>query len=150
MRKFNAEFKEKIVLEYLNGNTSYRILSEKYNLNSLSLIREWVKLYSASGIEGLKRRKAIRRYSVQFKLDAVKYMVEMGSTSLETAIQFKINNSGIVRKWYKEFYGQGVEGLRSVSKGQSPMSNKPKKHQQKKNGKPAREQQLEREIDLKD
>jgi len=47
------EEKEKIVLEYLNGNVGQGIIGNKYNI-SKSLICYWTRKYQKDGIIGLK------------------------------------------------------------------------------------------------
>ena len=49
------EDKEKIVLEYLNGNLGLRPIAEKY-LTSHHIIQGWVRCYQEKGIEGLKSK----------------------------------------------------------------------------------------------
>ena len=39
-------------------------------------------------------------------------MLKTGATFLETAVQFKLNNPSLIRRWMKEFKEQGVEGLK--------------------------------------
>src|SRR5699024_9899698 len=72
------------------------------------------------------KRASPTRYSVQFKLDTLKYMIETGSTPLETAIQFNLNHSSTVRRWYRELYGRNVDRLNSSLKGQSIMTERSK------------------------
>lgn len=151
MVKHSPSFKEKVILEYLQGNTTYRDLAEKYNLNSFSAIREWVTLYNAKGIEAFKKRASPTRYSVQFKLDTLKYMIETGSTPLETAIQFNLNHSSTVRRWYRELYGRNVDRLNSSLKGQSVMTERSKdnkENQEENTEKISKEKQLKRENEL--
>ena len=47
-----AEEKEKIVLEYLNGNEGYSKILIKYNISE-STFRKWKEAYRKDGIEGL-------------------------------------------------------------------------------------------------
>ncbi|MCZ2260955.1 helix-turn-helix domain-containing protein, partial [Sporosarcina sp. G11-34] len=71
MAKYNEEFKIKLVTEYLDGNIEYRSLAKKYNMGSQTSIRAWVKAYESQGMDGLKRRKKIKKYTVQFKLSTI-------------------------------------------------------------------------------
>ncbi|MRG88406.1 hypothetical protein GH754_19475, partial [Salinibacillus xinjiangensis] len=47
-----------------------------------------MRAYKAQGMDGLKRRKTKQKYSVQFKLDAVQFILETDASYLETAVQF--------------------------------------------------------------
>ncbi|WEE36048.1 helix-turn-helix domain-containing protein [Lactiplantibacillus paraplantarum] len=45
--KYPADFRLKIVLEYLAGNTSYPQLCDKYNIPNVSTIYQWVHRYTS-------------------------------------------------------------------------------------------------------
>nr|WP_281414394.1 transposase [Virgibacillus salarius] len=68
-------------------------------------------------MEGLERRNTKKEYSVQFKLDAIQFMLETGASYTETAVQFKLSTSSIVKLWMKKFRKQGKEGLELKQKG---------------------------------
>lgn len=148
LAKYSEEFKMKLVTEYLEGNIGYGSLAKKYNMGSHTPIREWVKSYESQGINGLKRRKIRKGYSVQFKLDTVKFMLNTGASHLDTAIHFNLNNPSLIARWMKEFREQGIEGLISKPKGRLSMSKKPNKQKKKEENKLTREEELERENEL--
>lgn len=148
MAKYSEEFKIKLVIEYLSGNLGYRSLAKKYNMGSQTQIVEWVNTYKSQGMEGLKRRKTKKEYSVQFKLDTIQFMLNTGASYLETAVQFNLNNPSLIKRWMKTFREQGVEGLELNLKGRPSMSkksNNPKKMEEKRL---TREEELERENEL--
>ncbi|MBM7717287.1 transposase [Siminovitchia sp. FSL H7-0308] len=146
MAKYNEEFKIKLVTEYLYGNLGYKSLAKKYNMGSETPIVEWVKVYKSQGMDGLKRKQTREMYPVQFKLDTIQFVLKTGASYLETAVQFKLNNPSLIRRWMKEFKEQGVEGLKP--KGESSMSKKPNKPKKKEEIKLTREEELERENEL--
>ncbi|MRG88400.1 helix-turn-helix domain-containing protein [Salinibacillus xinjiangensis] len=148
MAKYSEEFKMKLVTEYLDGNIGYGSLAKKYNMGSQTPIREWVSAYKFQGIDGLKRRKTKKEYSVQFKLGAIQFMLTTGASYLETAVHFKLNNPSLIKRWTKEFHEQGVEGLNAKPKGRPSMSKKPNKQKKKEEKKITREEELERENEL--
>ena len=45
--QYTAEFKEKVVQEYLTGTVSYRKLAQKYGIFADSTIKKWVELYNS-------------------------------------------------------------------------------------------------------
>ena len=57
MAKYSTEFKVKIVKEYLESNSSYQNLVNKYCIPDKSMIRRWVCAYKSQGIEGLRPKK---------------------------------------------------------------------------------------------
>ncbi|MGP4083059.1 transposase, partial [Pseudalkalibacillus sp. R45] len=148
MAKYSEEFKIKLVTEYLSGNLGYGSLAKKYNLGSHTPIVEWVKTYKSQGIEGLKRRKTKKEYSVQFKLDTIQFILNTGASYLETAHQFSLNNPSLIKRWLKAYRKQGIEGLEPRSKGRPSMSKKTNKQKKKEEKKLTREEELERENEL--
>ncbi|WP_246011974.1 transposase, partial [Lactobacillus xujianguonis] len=44
---YSKEFKEKVVQEYLNGNTSLSSLANKYGIRSHETVRRWVSKYNS-------------------------------------------------------------------------------------------------------
>lgn len=148
MAKYSEEFKIKLVTEYLDGNIGYQALAKKYNIGSHTRIVEWVKTYKSQGMEGLKRRKTKKEYSVQFKLDTIQFMLNTGASYIDTAIRFNLNNPSLIARWMKEFHERGVEGLNPKPKGKPSMSKEPKNQKKKEVKKLTREEELEREIEL--
>jgi transposase len=148
MAKYSEEFKIKLVTEYLDGNIGYGSLARKYNMGSHTPIVSWVRAYKSQGMDGLKRRKTQREYSVQFKLDTIQFMLNTGASYLDTAVHFNLNNPSLIVRWKKEFNEQGVEGLNPKLKERPSMSNKANKQKKKEEKKITREEELEREIEL--
>ncbi|RDW18143.1 transposase [Oceanobacillus arenosus] len=148
MAKYSEEFKIKLVTEYLYGKIGYRLLARKYNMPSSTPLKNWVSSYKARGMDGLKRRKTKKEYSVQFKLDAVQFMLETGASYQETAVQFQLNYTSLIVRWLKAFREQGIEGLKPKSKGRPSMSKKTNNQKKKEEKKLTREEELEREIEL--
>ncbi|WP_147294840.1 helix-turn-helix domain-containing protein [Oceanobacillus chungangensis] len=147
MVKYSEEFKIKLVTEYLYGNFGYPSLAKKYNMPSSSPLKNWVSSYKAHGMDGLKRRKTRKEYSVQFKLNTIQFMLETGASYQETSDKFKMNNPSLINRWMKTFSEQGIEGLEPKSKGRPSMSKKPN-NKKKDEKKLTREEELEREIEL--
>ena len=46
---YSPDLKVQVAEEYLDGNTSYRILIKKYDIPDTKTVREWVKLYNKFG-----------------------------------------------------------------------------------------------------
>ena len=94
-----------------------------------------------------KKHKAT--YSVQFKLDVLRFIERTGSSETVTALQFGMTNPALISQWKKSFREGGAEVLEKP-KGRSSMSSTPKHNKEKKkeeNGM-TREQKLERENEL--
>ena len=112
MAKYSTEFKTKVVKEYLESNTSYKTLSNKYCIPSESIIRKWVNAYKSQGYEGIKVKRKNTQHTLEFKLNVVNLYLtgEMSYQSL--ANELKISNPAIITRWVNDFRKQGIEGLK--------------------------------------
>ena len=149
MAKFSEEFKIMLVKEYQEGKLGYSLLAKKYDLNSSTQIKRWVKVYEKFGEKGLLRKKNKETYSIQFKLDVLSFMKRTGSSEVDTALQFGLTNPPMIASWKKAFLEGGTDAL-DRPKGRPPMSDKAKnrknKHPEEKEM--TYEQKLERENEL--
>ena len=146
MVKYSEEFKLQVVKEYLNGPLGFGLLAKKYKPLAFSQIQRWVRAYNEFGGVGLERKTKKQFYSVQFKLDVLNFMKRTGASYQDTAIQFNMNNPGLIADWKSKFLKDGVEGLERT-KGRPTMSKKPKTTT-KQEKIMSREEQLERENEL--
>ena len=112
MSKYSTEFKTKVVKEYLESNTSYKTLSNKYCIPSESIIRKWVNAYKSQGYEGIKVKRNNTQHTLEFKLNVVNLYLtgEMSYQSLANVL--KITNPAIITRWVNDFRKQGIEGLK--------------------------------------
>ena len=128
MAKYSTEFKIKVVKEYLESNISYKNLSDKYNIPTSSIIKNWVNTYKSQGFEGLKVKRKNTQYTLEYKLNVVNlsWPEEMSYQSL--ANELKINNRSIITRWVSNFREKGIEGLEPKKRGRpSKMPKTPKK-----------------------
>lgn len=70
MAKNSAEFKCRIVQEYLKGDIGYDALAQKYNIPGSKRIQDWVGKYRTMGKNGLQR--AIRHYITYYNKNRIK------------------------------------------------------------------------------
>ena len=117
MAKYRTELKMKVVKEYLESNTSYKTLSDKYRIPNKSIIITWVNTYKTQGYEGLKVKRKNTQYTLEFKLNVVNLYLtgEMSYQSL--ANELKISNPAIITRWVNDFRKQGIEGLKPKKRG---------------------------------
>ncbi|MCD5041473.1 transposase, partial [Enterococcus faecium] len=71
MAKYTFELKLKIVHDYLDGKGGSDYLAKKYSIKAPSQVKRWINAYQEFGEEGLVRKRQKKKYSVQFKLDAI-------------------------------------------------------------------------------
>lgn len=89
-KKYSYEFKLKIIQEYLNGTLGYKLLSKKYNISSKSQLQKWINQYKKYGKEELKTKKCNKKYTLNFKLDVLRFKRDTGASYKDTANAFGI------------------------------------------------------------
>lgn len=120
MAKYSFEYKKKIVLEYLQGKGGYKELAAKYSID-FTIIRRWVRNYSANGDDGLKRSRKQTNYSFEYKLHVVELYLSSEVSYQELAISLGINNPAQICKWVNDFQIAGPDALRSKKKGRKKI-----------------------------
>ncbi len=148
MAKYTDEFKLKVVKAYLEGYLGYKLLAREFKVSNECQIKRWVRAYKEFGEAGLRRKNVKQVYSVQFKLDILKFMKQTGASYQDTAIQFNMNNPTLITNWNRKFLQEGIEGLKEKVKGRPPMSKNPKIKVIKPESTMSREEQLEHENEL--
>jgi transposase-like protein len=78
-------------------------------------------------VEGLTSRYT--NYSVEFKMNVLKFMNETGSSLLETAAKYNISAPSTILKWKNVLEEQGVVALYSKKRGRPSMKKETKKKQ---------------------
>lgn len=131
MTKYSFEFKLKVVGEYLNGAGGYAYLADKCGVTDKKLVRNWVNAYREFGEEGLLRKRQNKKYSVQFKLDAIELYQTSEMSYREIANTLEMNNPALIANWMRKFREAGIDGL-SKLKGRPPILPR-KKEDKKKN-----------------
>ncbi len=115
--QYTKEFKEKVVLEYLNGNYSYRELAIKYNISAHTIIIKWVKDYNSHielkdhipGDKDIYMTKC-RKVTQEEKLEIVKYCLEHDLNYIQTCKIYDVTYPNIYN-WVKKYKKYGEEGL---------------------------------------
>ncbi|MDN4493792.1 IS3 family transposase [Ureibacillus aquaedulcis] len=118
MVKFTAEDKVQAVNRYLNGNESSYDIAKSLGTNHKAILK-WVKQYEYNGVEAFIKRYT--NYTQQFKLDVLNYMIEHGTSFVETAAMFNIAAPSTILVWKKQFETQGSDALQSKKKGRPSM-----------------------------
>lgn len=126
MAKYSYEFKKKIVDAYLNGEGGYRYLAQKSKLPDKSILQNWVRAYQAFGDKGLLRSRKNGSYTFEFKLSVVELYLTTEMSYQELAVSAGLNNLSLVARWVNDFRRAGPDALKKKSKGQKPMTQKPK------------------------
>ena len=111
MPKYTKEFKIKLVLEYLSGQTGGRpAIANKYNIPE-STLENWLIKYNSGGFDNLSKNLNNNKYTSEFKLSVIQYR-QINNTSLrETAEYFNLVNGSMVSIWEKAYQQRGLSGL---------------------------------------
>ena len=123
MAKYSLEFKMKVVVEYLSGNIGLEILAKKHKIKSAEQVKRWIKAYQNLGIQGLKRSRNNRSYSVDFKLKAITMYETSEKSYQDVANELGLNNPTLIFSWRKAYHEQGIDGL-SRKRGRATLSKK--------------------------
>lgn len=117
--QYTAEFKEKVVQEYLTGTISYRKLAQKYGIFADSTIKKWVELYNSHEELTDSRPKggflmakdiASRKTTLEERITIVADCIAAGNNYGQTAQKYNCSY-GQVYSWVKKYKEKGVDGL---------------------------------------
>jgi transposase len=148
MAKFTEEEKIQSVLRYKHGNEPMTEIADDIGVHR-SVLGGWVRLYEHQGESAFIQ--SYTSYSTQYKMDVLKYMIEMGTSSVETAAIFNIPSAGMIRSWRLKFEKGGINALISKKKGRLSMkkeidTNKPITGEGSEESLQAKVERLEMEI----
>ena len=125
---YSASFKEKVVLDYLEGKESFAEITMKYNIRGNDTVRQWVLLYNAN--KELKdycpnrevyMADARRKTSIEERKEIVKYCIEHRLDYKGTANLYDVSYSQVY-SWVKWYNSYGEEGLKD-RRGQHKTDN---------------------------
>ena len=131
MAKYTFELKLKIVHDYLDGKGGSDYLVKKYFIKAPSQVKRWINAYQEFGEEGLVRKRQKKKYSVQFKLDAIELYLTSELSYREVANTLNMNNPNLIASWMHQFREGGIDGL-SKTKGCPPILSKKNEPKNKK------------------
>ncbi|WP_430002993.1 helix-turn-helix domain-containing protein [Metabacillus fastidiosus] len=126
MTKYSLETKLTAVHAYLNGTESFKVTAQKQNVN-MTMLKKWVAKFREHELAAFQT--TYTNYSVEFKMDVLNYINEMGASIDEAALAFNIPASTTVGNWKDLFETQGIDALLPKKKERPPMNKKPKKDQ---------------------
>ncbi len=126
MKKYSLETKLAVVNAYLDGTESLRDTAKKYNV-SKTMLHRWVARFQKHGVAAFQ--EAYTNYSIEFKMDVLNYINEMGASIEEATAVFNIPAFSTVSTWKYLFETQGIDALQPKKKGRPSMKKESKKNQ---------------------
>ena len=114
---YTKDFKEQVVLDYLNGGRSYNDLAIKYHIPSRETLRKWVNDYNSHielkdyipGGEDIYMAKS-RKVNKEERIEIVKYCLEHDMDYKTTAKVFETTYANVFN-WVKKYKEKGEDGL---------------------------------------
>lgn len=123
MAKYSNEFKLKVVKYYLQGHGEK--LTAKAFCVDHATVRKWVSRYILHGEDGINRRSGITVYPVDFKLNAIRMVINKGLSQKETCARLNLPTDSILTQWLRQYRQYGIDGLKAKPKGRKSVK-KPK------------------------
>lgn len=120
-RKYNSEFKLKVINLYLRG-ASINGLAKEFGITK-HLIQKWVGHYQLGGAASLLPQYG-RFYTKEFKLQVVK-AYQGGQLSLDQCcFKYKIPSDSTLIRWVKQYKQSGINGFNNARGRPSTMTKK--------------------------
>ena len=120
MRKYETEFKFKVVKSFSDGGGGAKLLARQW-LVPEEKIRTWVSHYSLHGIDGLRPKRS--KYSAQFKLQVLSHQDREQLSSRQVAAVYDIRNPNQFVIWRRKLDEGGVEAFGIWEQEHSSMKN---------------------------
>ena len=148
MPKYTKEFKIKLVMEYLSGESGGRLMvAKKYDIPEGTL-QKWIIKYQSGGFDNLSKKQNQDKFTSEFKLSVIQYR-QINNTSLrETAEHFNLVNGSMVYRWEKAYRERGLSGLED-NRGR-PRKDMTKSNKKSKFNTPINESEREELIRLRE
>jgi transposase-like protein len=113
MGKYPSELKLKIVLEYLEGHSSYPRLCDKYNIPNVSTIYQWVHQYTSGKqltTRSVKQVKDGRKTTQLERVEIVQWIIANDMDYSRAMNKYNVSY-GQVYSWTRKFKQGGPEAL---------------------------------------
>ena len=147
MVKFSSEFREKVVLEFLEGGGTSTSLAKKYGIGSHQTILNWVNQFKEYGGNSFDIRSSKYDYDGNFKLEVLKWKKRNRASLPETALHFDISAPSTIWSWERKLEEKGVEAL-FMRRGRAKHMTTSPDHKQGKKEEPSELEKLKRENRL--
>ena len=116
-KAYTAEFKQKCVEMYLRGEGSLREISAKNNLTDQSVLRRWIKKYTANKeLRDYDPRREVymteakRKTTQEERKEIVEYCLEHDLDYKNTAAKFDVSYHQVY-DWVRKYRAEGEDGL---------------------------------------
>ena len=148
MPKYTKEFKIKLVMEYLSGESGGSpMVAKKYGIPESSL-QNWIIKYQSGGFDNLSKKQNKDKFTSEFKLSVIQYRQINNISFRQTAEHFNISNKSIICNRERAYRQRGLSGLED-NRGR-PRKNMTKLNKKSKLNTPINESEREELIRLRE
>lgn len=120
--KYSLEFKLAIIGQVLSREKSLVSISRENGIER-RMVYQWVEFYKRFGEAGLIPQSRV--YSLENKLEVIRYFISNKVSLRETCLQFNIRCNSVLSNWLRIYESAGVEGLSETTRGKHRLM-KPK------------------------
>ncbi|OEY97196.1 helix-turn-helix domain-containing protein [Acinetobacter qingfengensis] len=121
MAKYSQEFKLEVVHHYLSSNDGLKRTAKRYGVDHNN-VKKWLFLYNEIGEAGLNSSSRYKRHSLDFKFKVIQSILNDGMSYSEALVKFKLNGTGMISHWLKQYKEHGIDGLKPKPRGRpNPM-----------------------------
>lgn len=114
MTKYNEQFRQRIVDEYLAGGIGIKSLAARHSVGR-TVIRRWVASYREHGSAGLRKKRTC--YDAKFKLFVLQRMWRDELSYGQVSALFDIRGAGCVAGWERLYHAGGLDALSPRRRG---------------------------------
>ena len=114
---YSKEFKQECVEAFLRGEGSLVDIAAKYNISDHSVLRSWIKKYTANmelkdydPKREVYMAEARRKTTIDERKEIVEYCIAHDSNYTDTAANYDVSYSQVY-SWVKKYRSDGDEGL---------------------------------------
>lgn len=147
---YSKQLKETVVKEYLNGSTTYLELSNKYNISTDEIVRQWVLKYN-QGIEikdynpkGDVYTMKSRKTTFEERIEIINYVLSHDNDYKGAADKYLVPYASVYQ-WVMKYKTVGEDGLKD-NRGR-PSTSKPKSETTIEELQAIKIQKLEKELE---
>ena len=118
--QYTADFKQKVVNDYLSGGGSYLSISLKYGIHAESTVKKWVTQYNdheeltdSRKTGGYLMVKDVnpRKTTLEERVEIVEYCIASSNDYASAARKYSCSY-GQVYSWVRKYNSDGIEGLK--------------------------------------
>ena len=105
--RLSTEEKLKLIEPIISGKLSSKGAAQKNNMHE-STLRDWIRKYNESGMQGLEIGKKWEQYSADLKIKAIEDVVVHGMSMRSVTAKYGISDASVLRRWIK-WYNSGKQ-----------------------------------------